>query len=263
MPTPTKNLTNMPAEKWNRPNTTIAGEYGCSHTLVSRIRKRLGVPPYIRKERIDWDAHDELFRSEMTDTRIAEIIGCDRSSVTDKRKKMPKPKPEQPQTPSKDTAPGTMINRIICGNRIGRTEIEEAIQILSGIQRSRGMSDPLFLKIANALKEALNKMALAGSGRKTPLPPVSLETGDKGTLEMKKVFNIPKNVKTRNAINKIIREHVSGGEILMDALAKCYQVRGSIEQTDPEINEMIEILQFARDKMTDVIMDFVRQKDGK
>lgn len=253
-------MTAMPPEKWNRPNTTIAKEYSCSHTMVGRIRKSLGIPPYIRKDRIDWERHAELLASDMLDTDVATIIGCDRSSVTVKRKE-----PlvvQKPKTPSKDVAPpGPTINRIICGNRVGRTEIEESVQMLSEIQRSRRMPDPLFLKVKNSLKKALGEMALVtGSGKMTPLPPVSVETGDKGTLRMKVMFSVPKNVKTRNAINRVIRRHISGGEILIDAMTRIHQAQSSRTSPDPALDELIETLRLARDKMADVIMDFVRQE---
>lgn len=255
METLTEILTDMATEMWDRPNTTIAKEYGCSHTLVRRTRKKLKIRPYIRKKRIDWDRYEKLLRSEMTDTRIADIIGCDRSTVTEKRNEFPGEAKKQTRL-----SPGQTVNRIVCGNKIGFREIEDSISILLRIDEG-SLSDRLFYDLANRLETVLIKMREAGNGKKMPLPPVSMAPN--GKIKINAVFGFRRNVKKRSSINHVIRKNISGGEIFLDVMTKLHTIQHSRSTSDPVLDELLENLRFSRDKMADVIMDFVSQENKK
>lgn len=254
----TKKLTGMSREDWNRPNTTIAKECGCSHTLVRRTRKKLGICPYIQKQRIDWDQYDALLRSDMDNTQIANIIGCDRSTVFWKRNVLTM-EPERPSRPS----PGRDINRIICGNRIVFNEIEDAILILSRFVEDR-ITDKVIRVLIENLKSVLKKMEESGRGEKPTIPPTAMPADGKNRmLKMKQMFGIPENLKTKMAINRVIRDNIAGGDIFLDAMTGVHGIQRSRSIPNPDLDEVLETLRFARHKMADVIMDFVSQEDKK
>lgn len=70
------------------PDTALAQELGVSHTTIAKRRKALGIPPYTApKDRVDWEKWDsQVARTKMTAVGLAELIGCDVSTVRERRR---------------------------------------------------------------------------------------------------------------------------------------------------------------------------------
>lgn len=78
---------------WDRPNNVIAEEFGCDERTVRNARRARGLPFAPPKEKDpSWVQQalgnvDNSMWQELSDYRIAMVIGCSKSSVQTYRKK--------------------------------------------------------------------------------------------------------------------------------------------------------------------------------
>ena len=68
------------------PDTTLAAQWGVSHTTVAKMRRKRGIKPYAAaKARIDWSRWDAQLRVSPQDAEgLAALIGCDASTVRER-----------------------------------------------------------------------------------------------------------------------------------------------------------------------------------
>lgn len=81
----------------------------------------------------------------------------------------------------------------------------------------------------------------------------------KTVMILKKKFGIPEKTQTREAINDIIRRHVAGGEIILDAIAKLVRIQHG-NPSNPLLVELTADLTAARDQMAELVLSWTSKK---
>lgn len=80
-----------------------------------------------------------------------------------------------------------------------------------------------------------------------------------GMMMLKEKFGIPAKTQTREAINDIIRGHVAGGEIILDAIAKLVRIQHG-NPSNPLLVELTADLTAARDQMAELVLSWASKK---
>lgn len=80
-----------------------------------------------------------------------------------------------------------------------------------------------------------------------------------GMQMLKEKFGIPPNTNSREAVNQIIREHIAGGSIVLDLLAKVSRMQHG-RKPDPFFDYLIKSLSQVQQEMADRVISWTPKK---